>query len=108
MKSKIHLDPNDSYYREGANAWLVKLMDLIGDENARTATNEIAGTWREIRDTIQALVIKTYDEQLTALDKVTAETDQKDWMDKHLQSQPQIVDGNSSPAWFENIKPIEY
>lgn len=55
MKSKIYLDPNDSFYKDAANDWLVKLMNLVGDEKARTMTNHLEGTWREIRDAIRDL-----------------------------------------------------
>ena len=59
MKHRIYLDPNDSFYREGANEWLVKLMNMVGDEQARSMVADIEGTWREVRDAIRVLVETT-------------------------------------------------
>ena len=56
MKYRIYLDPNDSFYRDAANEWLVKLMNTVGDENARNMVADIEGTWREVRDAIRVLV----------------------------------------------------
>ena len=56
MKYRIYLDPNDSFYRDAANEWLVKLMNMIGDQNARNMVADIEGTWHEVRDAIRVLV----------------------------------------------------
>lgn len=57
MKTRIYLDPNDSFYKDAANDWLVKLMDMVGDDQARAMTDAIKlPTWRDVRDAILNLV----------------------------------------------------
>jgi hypothetical protein len=64
MKSRIYLDPNDSFYKDAANEWLVKLMDLAGDEQARALVSNTEGTWREVRDAIKTMV-ETWEKPLS-------------------------------------------
>jgi len=48
--------PDSEYWENQANQRLLELMDIVGDEQARTMTNHIIGTWREVHDAIKDLV----------------------------------------------------
>ena len=93
------LHPNANYWRGCADGELIKLQNLIGDEMGLDMVSEIVGTWKEVYEQIRDVVILQA-EKSKALQIVVNVCSPL-----HIAGgEAVIVDGVSSPEWFDAQK----